>query len=431
MSESQIALLRGRFLGPLFLTQFLGALNDNLFKNAMVVALLYTQTLQAAIDPRLLTTLAAGIFILPFVLLSATGGQLADRFDKARIMRVIKIAEIAIAALGAAALLSGGLALCYGTLFLFGAHSALFGPCKYAILPQHLAPERLVAGNALVNTGTFLAILLGTLLGTSLTALPQGTVLVSALMIAAAALGWAASRLIPAAPPVRQHIPLALNIAGESFRILRTFFTQERAIRWAALGIAWFYFMGAMYLAQLPNFVQGVLRADAHTLSLFLVLFSVGIGAGGLFNQRLLGGAISARLAPYALAGISLFSLDLIWARQALVVAEGDLIALDAFLQNPAHWRLMADTFLIALCGGLFVVPLHALLQHRAPADIRARLIAGGAILNALFMVGSSVFASVLLAKGLSVPQVFLAFALLNLLIAAAVFTRRAGARAA
>ena len=297
MSKSnQFALLGSKRFLPLFATQFLGAFHDNLFKNAMVVMLLYGVWTKTTENPELLVTIATGVFIMPFVLFSALGGQLADKYPKHKVIRIVKLAEIGIAVLAAAALLSASLNLSFLVLFALGAQSAFFGPSKYSILPQHLETEELIGGNALINTGSFLAILFGTIAGTVLIKMDNGALLVCSLIAACAAFGYLASRFIPATEPKSPDIKLDFNPLTETVAILRQTFGQKRGIVQAVLGVAWFYFLGGMFMAQMPNYTEGTLGANAHVVAFFLVMFSVGIAIGGLLNDRLLKGAGGGRV---------------------------------------------------------------------------------------------------------------------------------------
>ncbi len=404
MKNNQFLLLKSRNFAPLFVTQFLGAFHDNLFKNAFVVLMLFGTATQAGPDAKLLTTLAAGLFILPFVLFSAIGGQLADKFPKERVIRTIKLIEVCIAALGTAALLSGSLVISFATLFALGTHSALFGPSKYSILPQHLEEDELIGGNALLNTGTFLAILSGTIFGTSLITMPAGTVLVSIMLFACAVAGYIASRFIPSTQAADPAVKININLLTDLRSILSYTFTRSRTIVLSVLGISWFYFMGGMFMAQLPNFVHDTLHAPEYVLTILLVVFSIGIAAGGLLNNRLLRGRIEAVYVPLAILGITIFSIDLYFASAG----------------TPGHLplRVAFDIGMIAICGGLFVVPLNALIQHLTPPDHRARLMAGNAITNALFVVLSSVLSIVLIAAGFEVRELFLTFAAINVFVA-------------
>ena len=385
---------------PLFVTQFLGAFHDNLFKNAMVVLLLFGTATQGGTDGKILTTLAAGLFILPFVLFSALGGQLADKFPKERVIHIIKAVEIGIAALGALSLLSGSVILSFATLFALGTHSAFFGPSKYSILPQHLEQAELIGGNALLNTGTFLAILIGTIVGTSLITLESGKTLVSVILIVCAVVGYISSRFIPSAPPQAHDMKVDFNPLTETRDVVAYALTRPRGVVLAILGIAWFWFMGSMFMAQLPNFVHETLGADEHVLTLLLVLFSVGIAAGGLLNSRLLRGRVEAVYVPLAALGMTAFSLDLYFSSGH---ASGNF-----------PFRVALDIALIAVCGGLFVVPLNAIVQDRTPEDHRARVMAGSAIVDSVFMVGSAAFSVALIAAGFDVRGLFLVFALAN-----------------
>ena len=414
-AANQFDLLKDRRFAPLFAAQFLGAFHDNLFKNALVVLLLYTAVFSTESDPKLLTTMAAGLFILPFVLFSAIGGQLADKMPKDRLIRVIKLAEVPVAVLGAAALMSGSLGLCFAALFALGTQSAFFGPCKYSILPQHLKAEELIGGNALLNTGSFLAILAGTLAGAGLAALgggAQGAVMVGGLLLLCAAAGYVAARFVPAAPAAAPDIAVRWNPLPETARFLKDTFARPRATVLALLGVGWFYFLGGMFMAQFPNYTRETLGAGQDVLTFFLIVFSVGIAAGGLLNAKLLKGRVEAVYVPLAILGITAFSIDLYFAN-GNVLSDGE-IGLGAFLAYPAHWRVIADVALIALCGGLFVVPLNAIVQHTTPAEIRARIVAGGAIINAGFIVLSSALSAALIAAGWEIRDIFMAFAVAN-----------------
>lgn len=400
MQNNQFSLLKDRRFTPLFVTQFLGAFHDNLFKNAMVVLLLFGAAAHGGADGKILTTLAAALFILPFMLFSALGGQLADKFPKERVIRIVKLIEIGIAVLGIIALASGSLILLFTTLFALGTQSAFFGPSKYSILPQHLEQTELIGGNALLNTGTFLAILVGTIAGTAMITLPGGNIIVSVLLLVCAVAGYVASRFIPAAPPVAQDIKIDLNPLTEIKNVIGYTLTRPRGVVLAIMGVAWFWFMGGMFMAQLPNFVNETLGADEHVLTILLVLFSIGIAIGGLLNNRLLKGRVEAVYVPLAALGMTLFSLDLFFASGSV---SGQL-----------PLRVSFDIAMVAVCGGLYVVPLNAIVQDRTPEDHRARVLAGSAIIDSLFMVASALFSVGLIAAGLDVRGLFLVFAIAN-----------------
>lgn len=404
MPNNQFLLLKSARFLPLFITQFLGALHDNLFKNALVVLMLFGAAEHSDTDPKILTTAAAGLFILPFILFSALGGDLADKVPKHRLIRVIKLAEIVIAALGAVSLFSGSTFLSFLTLFALGTHSSLFGPSKYSILPEHLKETELIGGNALLNSGTFLAILIGTILGAAMITLPAGKEIVGALLIICSVTGYIASRKIPATLPSAPDLELKYNIASQIIEVMRYTLDRPRALLLSILGISWFYFIGAVFVAQLPNFVHDTLAANEHVLTILLSFFSIGIAIGGLLNNRLLKGRIEAVYVPLAILGITVFSIDLYFA--------------SAGTPGYLPLRVAFDVTMVSICGGLFVVPLNALIQHLTPADSRARVMAANGIVNALFMVASAILSAVLIQAGLEVRDLFLVLAIANTLVA-------------
>ncbi|MBF0304371.1 MAG: acyl-[ACP]--phospholipid O-acyltransferase [Alphaproteobacteria bacterium] len=409
-------LARRRFL-PLFASQFLGAANDNLFKNALVILVVFRLGAQAGMPPQVLVTAAAGLFILPFFLFSATAGQLADRLEKSGLMRLVKLAEVGIALLAAWALIEANVPGMLAALFLFGLQSTFFGPLKYAVLPEHLREDELIGGNALIEGGTFLAILLGTIAGGVLVLTDKGPEIVSALMVGLAVLGFLASLFLPKARPGNPSVPVRANILRETIGVLGLV-RSRRDLFLSVLGISWFWLVGATYLAQFPAFAKDVLAADQHAVTLMLTVFSVGIGVGSMLCGRLLGGEVSARHVPFAALGMTVFALDL-WLASGSGAAPGAALAtLDVFLAQPNTWRVLADLLLLAVCGGLYIVPLYAILQTRGDETQRARVIAANNIVNAAFMVLSALAATAMLAQGFSVPQVFLSVALANLAVA-------------
>ena len=409
-------LARRRFL-PLFVTQFLGATNDNLFKNALVILIVYRLGAYAGLPPQILVTLAAGIFILPFFLLSATAGQIADRYEKTGLIKLVKLSEIGIAGLAAWSLAANDALFMLIVLFLFGVHSTLFGPLKYAILPEHLAEDELIAGNALIETGTFLAILIGTIVGGLLILTGAGIAVVSTLMLGAAIAGFAVSLFMPRAHPGNRDVVVRANVLRETAAIV-AIARRRRDVFLSILGISWFWLVGATYLAQFPAFAKDVLHADEHAVTLMLTVFTVGIGIGSMLCGRLLNGEISARHVPLAALGLSLFALDLYFAAGAVDGGAGPLAPVDAFLRHPGTWRVLFDLLMIAVCGGIYIVPLYAIMQaHSAEAE-RARTVAANNILNALFMVASAIVSAAMLAAGFTVDEVFLAMAVANLAVA-------------
>lgn len=418
-APGQFALLRQRRFAPYFWTQFLGAGNDNLFKFAFTV--LVTYQLQVAwLPPALAGVVIGGVFILPFVLCSATSGQLSDRMEKGRLMRLVKNLELAIMAAAALGWWLASPALLLACVAGMGLHSTLFGPVKFAYLPQHLSERELTGGNGLVEMGTFVAILLGNLAGGVLIALPgAGPAAVAGACLAVAALGRWAAQGVPLSPPTDPGLRVNWNPFTETARNLRLA-RGDAVVFQALLGISWMWFYGAVYLANFPVFAKDVLHGDEHVASLLLVLFSVGVGAGALACERLSRRHVEVGLVPLGALGMSLFGIDLFCATRALPPGAA-LLPLGEFLARPAHWRVMADLLLLAAATGLYSVPLYALIQWRSPPSHRARIIAANNILNALFMVASSLGAGALLGAGWDVPQVLLGTALLNAVVVGAV----------
>jgi 1-acyl-sn-glycerol-3-phosphate acyltransferase len=415
-SNSQYDLLRERRFAPFFWTQFLGAGNDNVYKNAMVIFLAYHATTLTTLDANTLVNLAAAIFILPFVLLSATAGQLADKFEKSRLIRLIKAFEIAIMLIGLAGFWLADLTLLFLALLLMGVHSTLFGPVKYAILPQHLAPDELIGGNGLVEMGTFVAILLGTIAGGLLVGVGTGSGTVAGFAaVLIAVTGWLVSRRIPLTPAVAPELRINWNPFTETWRNLR--FAQDNRVVWLSMmGISWFWFYGATLLTQFPNFTKEVLGGDEHVATLLLAIFSVGIGAGSLLCERLSGRKVELGLVPFGSIGMTVFAIDL-WLASRHLQATG-LGGVVAFVGDPAHWRVMADLVLIGLFGGFYIVPMYALIQERSTPSHRSRIIAANNILNAVFLVAAAGVALGLLKAGLTIPQLFLVVGLMNAAVA-------------
>lgn len=410
--SNQFLLLKDRRFAPLFVTQFLGAFHDNVFKNAFVVMVLHMASQEE--NAKMLTTAAAGVFILPFLLFSAIAGQMADKYAKDKIIRIIKVIEIFIAVMGGLSLYLGSVPLAFLALFALGTHSAFFGPSKYSILPQLLEKAELIGGNALVNTGTFLAILLGTIVGTVLIMVPNGPMIISSFLIGSAVLGYFAARRILPAPSKSPDIILNMNPLTETIAILRQTFAQKANIVRCILGISWFWFLGGMFVAQLPNYTKEVLGANEHVLSLFLVLFSIGIAIGGLVNNRLLKGRVEGIYVPLAMLGITFFSFDLYAASEVRYTSGMTFLTLQEFMSAPSSWRIIFDLLMIALCSGMFVVPLNAIIQYMTQEKERARILAGNAIVNAGFMVLSSAVSALMIALDFSIIQIFLAFAVAN-----------------
>jgi len=403
--SSQFGLLKARRFAPFFGTQFLGAFNDNLFKNALIVLLTFQAASWTAIAPEVLTNLAAGIFILPFFLFSATAGQLADKYDKAKLARLVKLLEIVIMGVALLGFSTHSLEVLLTALFLLGLHSTLFGPVKYAILPQHLRENELVGGNALVEAGTFVAILIGTLAGGLLAGAADHPTWVAYAGLVIAVLGYLTSRGIPAAPAPAPDLVVGLNPLSETWRNIG-FARENRTVFLSILGISWFWLYGALFLAQFPAYAKNVLGGTETSVTLLLAIFTIGIGLGSLLCERLSAGHVEIGLVPFGSIGLTIFGIDLAFASPTLLPAGAPLPLL-SLLGLHATWRVLFDLFALGLFGGFFIVPLYALIQIRSAPEQRARIIAANNILNALFMVVGSLAAAGLLGDGLSIPALF------------------------
>jgi 1-acyl-sn-glycerol-3-phosphate acyltransferase len=413
---NQFDLLRERRFAPFFWTQFLGAGNDNIYKNALIIYAAFHAARMTTLDPNTLVNLAGAVFIAPFVLFSAPAGQLADKFEKSRLIRYIKLLEIGIMTIGFAGFALSNLTLLMTALALMGVHSTLFGPVKYSILPQHLKPEELVGGNGLVEMGTFVAILIGTIVGGLVVAIPGvGPVAAGVLAIAVAIAGYLVSRAIPFTPAVDPELRINWNPVTGTWTNIE-FAYGNRVVWLSILGVSWFWYYGAIFLAQFPVFSKDVLGGDEHVVTLLLALFSVGIGTGSLLCERLSGRKVELGLVPFGSIGLTLFAIDL-WLASRDLHATG-VAGVAAFFATPAHWRVAADLVLIGMFGGFYIVPLYALIQQRSDPAYRSRIIAANNILNALFMVASAGVAIGLLSAGVSIPEIFLVTALMNAVVA-------------
>ena len=416
-TTSQFGLLGTRRLAPLFTTQFFGAFNDNLFKQAFIVILTFGGLI-AVDDTGIYVNLAAGIFILPFFLFSATAGTLADKFEKSRMIRFVKLGEIGVAALAGIALYLESVPALFGVLFLLGVQSTFFGPLKYAILPQHLDASELVGGNAMVQMGTFVAILLGTIAGGLLGGWDDVSLWLFAFVVAVAATGYLACRWIPSAPPAKTD-NLGWNPVVETWRLI-ILARERKAVFLSILGVSWFWLLGSVVLAQIPNLVRE-LDGGAYVVTLIMVVFTVAIAAGSLLCELLSGRRVEIGLVPVGAVGVSLFGLDACFAIVGVSGGEAQRSVLE-FLAADGVGRLLFDLAMMGVFTGLYVVPLQANIQTRTPNDRRARVIAANNVLNALFMVTGAGFAIAWLALDGTIPGLIGAMALINAGVAVFIF---------
>lgn len=418
--RSQFTLLRKQRFLPFFLTQFAGAFNDNLYKNALLLLITFSAGPVMGLSSNVVVNVAAGLFILPFFLFSALAGQVADKFEKSAIIRWVKLAEIIIMSLAALALWHRWYAALLLLLFVMGAQSTFFGPVKYSILPQALEDQELVGGNALVEMGTFVAILVGTLGAGLIMQLPAARLWAAGGVILAAVLGYLASRRIPPAQAADPVIRLNFNPLTETWRVI-DISRENNAVFLSIMAISWFWFLGAGYLTQFPNFAHEALAGDKSVVTLLLAVFTIGIGVGSMLCERMSGHRVELGIVPIGSLGLSLFGIDL-YLSVPLQAGAGSIDWL-TMLTDPDYLRVVIDLLGIGIFGGFFIVPLYAYIQQETAPARRARIIAANNILNALFMVVSAIAGALLLGPfELTIPQFFLVLALMNLVIAAYVY---------
>ncbi|WP_241241810.1 MFS transporter [Sphingobium algorifonticola] len=411
MSAPDLSLLAKRRFAPLFVVQFLGAFNDNLFKFALLFLANFSLYRAEPDKAELLATLATGLFILPYFLFSALAGQLADASDKARLVRIVKGAEIGIMALALTGFWSESVPLLLLCLFLMGLHSTIFGPVKFSILPQHLHGNEIMGGTGLIEAGTFVAILSGQLLAGLISPWEAGIVATCLAM-----LGFGMSLLVPPAPALSTGITVERNVFKSTWAILMSA-RRGRAIWLSILGISWFFAVGAILLAEFAPLVSGVLGARQDVATLFLLIFSLSVASGSLLVNRLLRGQVSARFVPVAALAMAGGMIDLWLSTTAYAVVTRDA-TIAQFVATPGSWRIMADLFCIAFAGGMFIVPLYAILQTHSPVAERSRTIAANNIVNAFVTVAVVAIATVMLARGESVPGVVGAMGVATLAVA-------------
>ena len=417
---SQFSLLSKRRFLPFFVTQSLGALNDNLFKQSLILAILYKLNIEG--DRGIWVNLCALLFIVPFFLFSALAGQFGEKYPKDRLIRLIKLGEIAIMIVAAIGFAFDHLALMLVALFAMGTHSALFGPVKYSILPQTLREEELVGGNGLVEMGTFLSILAGTIGAGIMLSSSNYTVIVSVVIIAVAVLGYLASRAIPAAPADTPQLRLNWNIFSESWATLRMGLNQTPAVSRSVVGNSWFWFVGAIYLTQIPAYAKDWLYGDETVVTLILTVFSVGIALGSLLCEKLSGRKVEIGLVPFGSFGLTVFGLLLWWhlGQMPQNIQTNDWLGVLGFSQA---WWVLFDILGLGVFGGFYIVPLYALIQSRTSESERARVIAANNILNALFMVVSALVTILLLSVAkLTIPELFLVVSLMNIAVNTYIF---------
>ncbi|MFP5390678.1 MAG: MFS transporter [Gammaproteobacteria bacterium] len=418
---SQFALLGTRRFGPFFWTQFLGAFNDNVFKTALLVILTYDAARWTTISAATLNSLIPGLFILPYVLFSATAGQIAEKVEKGRLARFVKLLEIGIMIVAGIGWMTQTLWLLIASVIGMGVHSTLFGPVKYAYLPQQLKPEELVGGNGMIEMGTFVGILIGQILGAALVQQhPYGVAMVAGATLLFAVLGWVTALRIPESPAPAPDLKISPNFIAESVRNL-AFSKRNRTVFLSMLGNSWFWFYGALVLSQFPLYAKDYLHGDYSVFVLLLTVFSVGVGAGSLLCEKLSGHKVEIGLVPFGSIGLSLFGVDLYFA--SLGYTNTAAVDMAGLLAQAGVARILFDVVMIGVFGGLFIVPLFALIQTRCEPGHLSRTIGGMNILNALFMIAAAGAAMGMHAAGFSIPQMFLATAIMNGVVALYIYS--------
>ncbi len=413
-----IKLLKTRRFLPFFLTQLLGAFNDNLYKNGLTIFIAFQTANMTQASSNTLVNIAAGLFILPFFLISPIAGQLADKYEKSFLIRRVKLLEILIMLFAAVAFYLQNSWLLIAILFLMGTQSALFGPVKYSLLPQALHREELVSGNAMVEFGTFLAILLGLI--ASVFILDLGTTTLSLAVVSVAIIGYLTSRSIPPLPPASPELKVSFNLFKQTASILRDAY-QNQTVFYSIMGISWFWFIGITYVTQLPNYVRYELGGNEQVYILLLAMFSIGIGAGSFLCERLSGRIVEIGLVPLGALGLTLFGAD-IYFSQPLTPGQ-TLFGPMTFIRDSSSVRVMIDIVMLGVSGGIYIVPLYALVQQRSELKKRSRIIAANNVLNALFMVVAALYALFILSTGVTVSTLFLIMAIMNVIVTLFIFT--------
>jgi len=419
--SSQFSLLGQRRFAPFFATQFLGALNDNIFRNGLVILITFQGVQLLDMNHSLLANVAAFLFILPFFLFSATAGQLADKYEKSLLMRRIKLLEIGLMSLAAIALLSQQYLMLLVVLFMTGCQSTLFGPVKYAYIPQKLQPGELVGGNALIESGTYVAIIAGLIIGVEvIDSDADRQSLLAAILIVVAIAGYVASRQIPKAEAVDPGLRINWNAWKETWRIIG-FARKEKSVFLSILGISWFWFFGSALTIQIPAYTTDILNGNESVVTALLVAFAVGVGLGSLLCERMSGHRIELGLVPFGSIGMSLFAVDLYFAQPAATATA--VSSIGEFLSRDGSWRILADLALLGAFGGFYSVPLYALIQQRSKRRYLSRIIAANNIINALLMVAAAIVSVVVLEIGFSIPELFLVVAALNAVVSIYIYT--------
>jgi len=423
-------LLTSRRFAPMFGAMGFAAFNDNFYKNALIILITYRLAADNAEHAATLISIASAAFIIPFFLFSGLAGNLADKFSKSKLVRLLKIIELGLYVLASSALFSGNVVFMLFALFLLGTLSSFFGPLKYAILPELMERDEIIHATSFVEGGTYVSILLGTLLGALLILKPNGHWIVTAILVTVGVLGVISAFRVPHTTPAQPALRLRYNIIASIWDMLKVA-AKNSTILAAIFGISWFWSIGATYLTQLPVFTKEIVGANERVVSLYMGIFTVGIAMGSLICPRVLKKVRGSVLSPLALLGVMLTGLDLCFAGYSMPTPGDTMLGLSSYFDSFAHVRVLVDLTLMSFCGGMFIVPLYALLQTDAHEAERARTIASNNVVNAMFIAVASVMAAVFYKFGLNVLEVLLIFALLNLPVIALLWRKRNTAPAA
>jgi len=424
--QNQTNIFKGKRFLPLFITQFFGAFNDNAFKNAFLIWFTYDIANYHGLNASIMVTLAAGLFILPFFLFSATAGQVADKYEKSWLTQKIKQVEIVLMLACAAFFFLGNVSGLLIVLFLMGVQSTFFGPIKYSLLPEHLHDDELISGNGWIEGGTFLSILLGTIFGGLIILTEYGIELLSLCVFAFSVIGWIASRSIPKASIGDPKLKIGWNIAQETWKIIG-FARKEHTVWLSILAISWFWLIGVTFLTQFPTYTKEIIGGNEHIVTLFLSIFSIGIGIGSLWCNKLLNGKIDGRLVPYGSISITItiilfaiasyfYGVERMDYLEHVLQYEDKILGFSEFFAvGLSSWSIIVSLLALSICSGIYIVPLYAIMQHRSNSIYLARVIAANNVMNALFMVFASMIALMLFSLNFTVTDIFLMLGIANI----------------
>lgn len=412
--KNTIHLLKTKRFLPLFITQFFGAFNDNAFKNAFLIWFTYDVAVKTGVDASIMLTLAAGLFILPFFLFSATAGQIADKFEKSWVTQKIKQLEIILMASAIVCFYLQSVSGLLVVLFMMGVHSTFFGPIKYSLLPEHLKDDELISGNGLIEGGTFLSILLGTIFGGLIIRNEYGVEILAVFIIGFSITGWLSSRYIPKAPISDAKLKISWNIAKETWKIVG-YARKERTVWLSIIGISWFWLIGATFLTQFPVYTKNVIGGNEHIVTLLLTIFSIGVGFGSVLCNKLLKGQINGRLVPCGSLGISVAVIMFTIASKVYAPSGSEIGVVDFISSGLPAWLILLALLMLSVFSGIYIVPLYAIMQHRSDEKYLSRIIAANNVLNALFMVVASIYGVGVFAAGFGVVELLLSVGLVNI----------------